>query len=167
MTAYALQCRDELCVTVRGDGCQTHIFGCQSLAQILLKVWKAYSVRTLFTEHLSFSEKKKKKKTEKKKKAIDCHLREHRVEIPWMLSSGSLLSWCGHLAGADDQKVPFWSLCNLKAVGLRTQLEHLKPTHVHQTYKILLNKGSRLPSKHEILCILPAETWLSAILKPQ
>lgn len=80
-------------------------------------------------------------------------MREHRVEIPWMLSSGSLLSWCGHLAGADDQKVPFWSLCNLKAVGLRTQLEHLKPTHVHQTYKILLNKGSRLPSKHEILCI--------------
>lgn len=75
------------------------------------------------------------------------------MEIPWMLSSGSLLSWCGHLAGADDQKVPFWSLCNLKAVGLRTQLEHLKPTHVHQTYKILLNKGSRLPSKHEILCI--------------
>lgn len=70
-----------------------------------------------------------------------------------MLSSGSLLSWCGHLAGADDQKVPFWSLCNLKAVGLRTQLEHLKPTHVHQTYNILLNKGSRLPSKHEILCI--------------
>lgn len=69
MTAYALQCRDELCVTVRGDGCQTHIFGCQPLAQILLKVWKAYSVRTLFTEHLSFSKKKKKKENIEEKKS--------------------------------------------------------------------------------------------------
>lgn len=43
----------------------------------------------------------------------------------------------------DDHKVSILALCIMKAVGIcRTQLAHLKLTHVPQMYEIYLNKGS-------------------------
>lgn len=140
----------------QGERCQMRIFSSLSLALILFKLLETKSL-FVRTEHLFYFIVNRSLTVtweSAERKFLRCFPDQRcRSVCIWLDVKGRKARMT---RGFHSGLCVIW-----KQLVCKTQLAHLRPTHVHQMYEIFPNKGSILSSNGEILWIIPVETWLS------